>query len=164
MGKQTAQTLVDMLRDMLDREAPFAAADALGELRAAEEAGLIEPRSWRSGVNPETAEQFIAARESDITKEWDRELELLVRWFGESLIYEEALMFLTRRSSLENVAPFVDELRRDRLTLTNDAFAETLRLNASSIRSARRAPGLLETIQLPAHWWWREDEPVSNPT
>jgi len=153
------EQVISRLHSAREQDLRFSVASAFGHLLGAEEAGVIASEAWRDEVDVAATERFVTERLDDVVVKWDGAFESLQRWFGERLIYEEALMFLTRRSSLESAGRFVDADRLERLAATDRGFSETLRTNPDAIAAARRAPGVAIVDRLPRHWWWRTDFP-----
>jgi hypothetical protein len=159
MTAHATRDTVEELERAFSDQAPFACAVALGELLEAEAAGLIPAASWRDGIDVKQLEQYLTRERTAIEARFERDREYVRRLLGERLIFEEALQMLTLRSSLESAARWVEDGLVPPLSAQDPSLAETLRLNADSVASARARPTLGLTPKLPAHWWWRSDEP-----
>lgn len=162
MARAATRDAVEELEQAFAEHAPFACAVALGELLDAEAAGLVSA-SWRDGIDVDGLEQYLTRERAAIEARFVRDREYVRRLLGERLIFEEALQLLTLRSSLQSAARWLREEAEPPLSAEDPSLAETLRLNADSVASARARATLGLTPELPAHWWWRSDEPPNEP-
>jgi hypothetical protein len=140
---------------------PYVCAVDLSDFLTAQEHGLVTAE-LRAKLDVEALTAYVLSRKGEIETSWDRERQQLERIVshGRGLEYEEVVLVLTLRSSLEAACRFLQEDRRRQLREeVDEPLEQILRGNLAIVTKLQRRGSYGVDSRLPGRWWWQEGLP-----
>lgn len=131
-----------------------------GYLEEAEEAVIIS-RNWRKRINIQNI-AFIVHENLDIIEGIFENTflhEKNILEFGGEMEYEEVMLILTYRSSLQSVARYLPPSRYIIADDIDILLAQALNTNINNASRCRNSKSVGVESVLPNHWWWRTNTP-----
>ncbi len=158
MNKEFLDSIIGDCRRGFAKEVLSSSVLGLARLLQAEDNRLIDTQ-WRKEIDVDKVTLFINHNLVKVEKEWYDDFEKLKRIidFGGRYEYEEMMLILFLRSSLESYLRFLSNKEIKKLDEIAENFSRALRENKNLVEDCHTHVHYGIEKYFPRHWWWRPE-------
>jgi hypothetical protein len=160
MRQRSLKETIDRCTAAFARGWAFASAVGLATLLEAEESQLVDS-GWHTLVDLAGVKRLIESNPAKLVnarQDNAAQLEQVIT-HPSRLEFEEAMLVLTLRSTLQSGARMLAESPRARLVAIDETLSTCLTRNHSVAQQCRGSRTLGLEAHIASHWWWHQDAP-----